>query len=193
MYAVKQTVIAKEHSEKALDTAIFYMDMRTFGKDFDRYCMKARDEHGVRFIRSRVHTVEEDGQSDLKLRYVSESGEPRMETFDMVVLSIGMTPGTDAVTLARKLGIELNTHNFARTADLTPVESSRRGIYVCGAFQSPKDIPQSVMEASAAATSAARDIFSARGSLVRKKELPPEIDVAGMAPRIGVFVCKLRD
>ncbi len=189
MYAVKQTVIAKEHSEKELDAAIFYMDMRTFGKDFDRYYMRAKDEHGVRFIRSRVHTVEEDENNNLKLRYVGDAGEPRIETFDMVVLSTGMTPGTDAVSLAKKLGIELNHYNFARTADLTPVESSRKGIYVCGAFQSPKDIPQSVMEASAAATAASRDIFSVRGSLARKKELPPEIDVAGVAPRIGVFVC----
>ncbi|MBF0379231.1 MAG: FAD-dependent oxidoreductase [Desulfamplus sp.] len=189
MYAVKQTVIAKEHSEKELDAAVFFMDMRTFGKDFDRYYMRAEKEHGVRFIRSRVHTVDKADNGDLKIMYATDSGEIKTEIFDMVVLSIGITAGAEAVNLSRKIGIELNHYNFARTTDLLPVQTSRKGIYVCGAFQSPKDIPQSVMEASAAATAASEDIAFARGTLSRNKNLPPEIDFTGEEPRIGVFVC----
>jgi heterodisulfide reductase subunit A-like polyferredoxin len=189
MYAAKQTVIAKEHSKKPLDTAIFYMDMRTHGKDFDRYLTRAQAEKDVRLVRARVHTIEPGPEDRLHLRYVTESGSIVEETFDMVVLSVGLSPVKDAVGLAGKLGIELNTHQFAKTNDLTPVASSREGIYVCGAFQGPKDIPQSVMEASASAAAAARNLASARGTLVRSKELPPELDVTGQTPRVGVFVC----
>ncbi len=189
MYAAKQTVIAKEHSAKPLDTAVFYMDMRTHGKDFDRYLIRAQEEKDVRLIRARVHTIEPGPEDQLHLRYVTESGAIVAETFDMVVLSVGLSPVKDAVQLADKLGIELNSHKFAKTSDLTPVAGSREGIYVCGAFQGPKDIPQSIMEASASAAAAARNLASARGTLIRTKELPPELDVTGQAARIGVFVC----
>ena len=189
MYAAKQTVIAKEHSAKPLDTAVFYMDMRTFGKDFDRYLTRARDEKDVRFVRSRVHSVEPGADGMLNLRYVTEAGGIIEESFDMVVLSVGLSPVKEAVQLADRMGIELNSHSFAKTSDLLPVASSRDGVYVCGAFQGPKDIPQSVMEASAAAAAAARNLASVRGSLVRAKELPPELDITGQPPRIGVFVC----
>lgn len=189
MYAVKQTVIAKEHSSHNLDTTIFYMDLRTFGKDFDRYANRAAEEKGVRFERARIHTVMPAEDGNLKLRYLKESGELMDETFDMVVLSVGLSPMKEVASLAQKLGIELNRHQFAKTHDLTPVASNREGIYVCGAFQGPKDIPQSVMEASAAAAAATGMLASARGTLVRMKDLPPEIDVSGQEPRIGVFVC----
>ncbi|MDA3791585.1 MAG: FAD-dependent oxidoreductase [Desulfobacula sp.] len=189
MYAVKQTVIAKEHSTKSLDAAVFYMDMRTYGKDFDRYYLRAKNEKGVRFIRSRVHTVEEHSDNNLKLKYVTDAGELVEEIFDMVILSIGLVSGPQNIELAENLGIELNSHNFAKTLDLSPVETSREGIYVCGVFQGPKDIPQSVMEASAAAACASERLAPARGTLTRTKILPPETDVKGLEPRIGVFVC----
>ncbi len=189
MYAAKQTVIAKEHSHKPLDTAVFYMDLRTFGKDFDRYCRRAQAEHGVRFIRSRVHTVEPLADGRLRLRHVPESGAVVEEIFDMVVLSVGLAPLGEAAELAGNLGIELNPHGFAQTSDLAPVGTSRKGVFVCGAFQGPKDIPQSVMEASAAAADAARLLAPARNTLTRVKELPPEKDFSKEPPRIGVFVC----
>jgi heterodisulfide reductase subunit A2 len=189
MYAAKQTVIAKEHSHKDLDTAVFYMDMRTYGKDFERYYNRCQDEKGVRFVRSRVHTIDPMPDGSLRLRYVSEEGEIIEEIFDMVVLSIGLSPNEDAVRLAETLGIELNRHQFAQTRDLTPVATTREGIFVCGAFQGPKDIPQSVMEASAAASAAAKNLSAARGTLTRTKQLPPELDVGEEEPRIGVFVC----
>ncbi|MBT8342308.1 MAG: FAD-dependent oxidoreductase [Desulfatitalea sp.] len=189
MYAAKQTVIAKEHSDKALDTAVFFMDMRTYGKDFERYYMRCKDEKGVRFVRSRVHTIDPLEGDNLRLRYANDEGELVEEIFDMVVLSVGLAPNDDAVRLAGTLGVELNSHKFAKTSDLTPVATNREGIYVCGVFQGPKDIPQSVMEASAAASAAAKNLAAARGTLIRSRQLPPELDVTEQAPRIGVFVC----
>ncbi len=189
MYAAKQTVIAKEHSSKDLDTAVFYMDMRTYGKDFDRYYMRAEKEKGVRFVRSRVHTIDPVDGDNLKLRYVNEDGELIEEIFDMVVLSVGLSPNDQAVKLAETMGVELNAHKFAKTSDLAPVTTNKEGVFVCGVFQGPKDIPQSVMEASAASAAAAKNLAAARGTLIRSKELPPEIDVSGEVPRVGVFVC----
>ncbi len=189
MYAAKQTVIAKEHSDKDLDTAVFFMDMRTYGKDFERYYNRCKDEHGVRFVRSRVHTIDPVEDDNLRLRYVSEDGDIVEEVFDMVVLSVGLAPNSQAIQLAETMGVELNTHKFAQTRDLAPVATNRDGIYVCGVFQGPKDIPQSVMEASAASTAAAKNLSAARGTLTRTKQLPPELDVSGQEPRVGVFVC----
>ena len=189
MYAIKQTVIAKEHSETPLDTAIFFMDMRTHGKDFDKYYTRAREERGVRFVRARIHTIDPVDDGGLKLRYALESGEITEEIFDMVVLSAGLTPSEDARDLAERIGVSLNRHGYAETGDFSPISTSREGVYVCGAFQGPKDIPQSVMEASAAAAEATRNLSESRWSLTRTRELPPEKDFSKEPPRIGVFVC----
>ncbi|SLM33058.1 conserved hypothetical protein [Desulfamplus magnetovallimortis] len=189
MYANKQAVIAKEHSDHELDTAIFFMDMRTHGKEFDKYSIRAEDESGVRLVRSRIHSVFPMKDDRLRLVYATESGSTAEEIFDMVVLSVGLAPCSDAAEIATTMGIELNRHMFAKTRNLLPVNTTREGIFVCGAFQEPKDIPMSVMEASASAAMAAQTLASKRWSLTRTKELPPERDFSGMAPRIGVFVC----
>ena len=192
MYAIKQTVIAKEHcKEYPLDTAIFFMDMRTHGKDFEKYYWRAQDEHGVRFIRSRIHTIDEvPGTGDLAVRYLAENGELKTEVFNMVVLSVGLESSQDALNLAKTMGIEVNPNTrFAATSPFAPVDTNKEGIYVCGVFQAPKDIPQSVMEASASAAAAGKLLAPARGTQIKVRELPPEIDVAGQAPRVGVFVC----
>jgi len=189
MYAGKQAVIAQEHSRQALDTAIFFMDLRTFGKDFDKYSERAKTEHGVRFIRSRMHSVLPADGDRLKLVYATESGNSVAERFDLVVLSVGMAPNPDAVDLAGRLGIDLNEHGYAATQNLEPMAASRKGIFVCGAFQEPKDIPASVMEASAAAAAAGSLLAEKRWKLTRTPELPPEIDMTGQPLRIGVFVC----
>jgi len=190
MYAVKEAVIAKEHAGGALDTAIFFMDMRTYGKDFESYYQRAKTEQGVRFIRTRVHTIVEDPHSkNLMLRYVDESGKNHDESFDMVVLSVGMESPPELVELAKTLGIELNSDNFAQTSNFSPVKTSREGIYVCGAFQEPKDIPYSVMEASAAACWAESNLTQSRGTLTRSKTYPEEKKIGPDQPRIGVFVC----
>ncbi len=190
MYAVKEAVIAKEHADYDLDCAIFYMDMRTPGKDFEKYYNDAEEKHGVRFVRSRVHTINPvPGTDDLEVKYVTESGEVTTETFDMVVLSVGMQTSPSVVDLANKLGIALTDGNFCQTSSFEPSATSNEGIFVCGAFQGPKDIPESVMEASAAACNAGINLATARGSLVKEQAFPPESDVTGEKPRIGVFVC----
>ena len=190
MYAVKEAVIAKEHADYDLDCAIFFMDMRTPGKDFEKYYNDAKDKHGVRFIRSRVHTIDRVPEThDLEVRYVTESGEEKKEIFNMIVLSVGMQISPETIDLANNLGIDLTQGNFCETKNFKPFETSRDGIFVCGAFQGPKDIPESVMEASAAACSAGVNLAPARGSLVKEKAFPDETDIAGQEPRIGVFVC----
>jgi heterodisulfide reductase subunit A2 len=190
MYAIKEAVIAKEHAKEELDCTIFFMDMRTHGKDFERYYDSARDKHGVRFIRSRVHTIDPLADSgDLVLRYAKENGELAEERFDMVVLSIGAEISKDTLDLAGRLGLSLTEGRFCATAPFAPVSTSKDGIYVCGVFQGPKDIPQSVTEASAAACAAAVDLSQARWSQTKTKEIPEELDVSALEPRIGVFVC----
>jgi len=191
MYAIKEAVIAKEHSPHGLDTTIFFMDMRTYGKEFEKYYDRAKDEHGVKFVRSRIYEVTEisDGSGNLKIRYSNEDGTISSEEFDLVVLSIGLEPSGEMVDLAGKLGVELNQFKFAEPPSLTGVGTSRPGIYVAGAFSGPRDIPETVMQASAAAGDSSVILAGARGTLVKKKEYPPEKDVAGEIVRTGVFVC----
>ncbi|MDA8336223.1 MAG: FAD-dependent oxidoreductase [Peptococcaceae bacterium] len=191
MYAVKEAVIAKEHSAAGLDTTIFFMDMRTYGKGFEKYYNRARDENGVRFVRSRIYEVRpgaEDAER-LLIRYGDEQGVLRYEEFDMVVLSVGMEPAADAVTLARKMGLPLNQYNFLEPAPLSGVATAKPGIYVAGAFAGPRDIPETVTQASAAVGESGLLLAEARGTMVSEREFPPERDVAGEQARIGVFVC----
>ena len=190
MYAVKEAVIAKDHSEGDLDTAIFFMDMRTFGKDYEMYYNRAKEEHGVRFVRARVHTVDPvPGSDDLCISYTDENGIVHEEVFDMVVLSVGLEVKQETAELAKKIGVDLNMYNFAAIHPFEPVSTSREGIYACGVFQGPKDIPGSVLEASAAACKAQVALSEAQGTDIKTLELPEERDVTQEEPRIGVFVC----
>ena len=189
MYAIKEAVIAKEHAADNLECNIFYMDMRTHGKDFEKYYNRAKDE-GVRFTRARVHSITEVSETgNLILQYAKETGEISHEEFDLVVLSVGLEARKSAIELAENLGIELNDNKFVATSDRHPVKTSREGVFVCGAFQGPKDIPQSVVEASAAASAAGEILSSARYTATREVEHVPEINVMGERPRVGVFVC----
>ncbi len=190
MYAIKEAMIAKEHSHIDLDCAIFNMDMRTFGKDYEKYYIRAREESHVRFIRSRVHSVSEvEETGDLFIEYVEETGKIRGENFNMVVLSVGLQIPQGVAELADRIGVETDRYHFAVTDPFTPVNSRREGIYVCGVFQGPKDIPGSVTEASAAACAAGAALFEARGQDTKTLQMPAETDVSGEEPRIGVFVC----
>ena len=190
MYAIKEAVIAKDHSEGDLDTAIFFMDMRTYGKDYEKYYDRAREEHGVRFVRARVHTIDPiPGSGDLLITYSDEDGIIQEEVFDMVVLSVGLHVSKETVELANRLGVDLNIYGFAATHPFEPVNTSRDGVYACGIFEGPKDIPSSVVEASAAACKAQVALSEARGTDIKKLELPEERDVSEEEPRIGVFVC----
>jgi len=190
MYAIKEAVIAKEHAASDLDCSIFFMDMRTHGKDFERYYEDAREKHGVRFIRSRVHTIDPaDGSDDVIMKYANEEGKALEEVFDLVVLSVGLQTSQEVVGLANNLDIALTEGRFCQTPSFHPVETSRKGIYVCGAFAGPKDIPQSVIEASSAAAEAGGILSDARNTLTRTKTVPEELNIKGEPPRIGVFVC----
>lgn len=190
MYAVKEAMIAKEHAHGDLDCAIFNMDMRTFGKDYEKYYNRAKDKDGVRFVKARIHTItEERDTGDLTVKFADEAGTMQEETFNMVVLSVGLQIQPEATELATRLGIDLNHYNYVKTDPFKPVQTSQPGIYTCGVFQGPKDIPSSVTEASAAACAAGADLAAARGKDIPIVEVPEQRDVTGEEPRIGVFVC----
>ena len=190
MYAVKEAMIAKEHAHGDLDCAIFNMDMRTFGKDYEKYYLRAKHKDGVRFIKARIHSITEIPDSgNLVVKFADETGAMQEEVFDMAVLSIGLQVQPDAAALAQRLGVELNEYNFVASNPFAPVQTSRPGIYTCGVIQGPKDIPGSVTEASAAACKAGADLAEARGQDIERIELPEERDVTQEEPRVGVFVC----
>jgi heterodisulfide reductase subunit A len=189
MYGIKEAVIAKEHTPTPLAASIFYMDMRSYGKEFDEYRNRAEEEYGIRFTRSRVGSITEDpATGNLFVHYVKDE-TPVTEEFDMVVLSIGMQPPKNIKELATVLGIQLNQYNFCETQTFAPMGTSKPGIFVCGAFSAPKDIPESVAQASGAAAKAMSIIASARGTQVTPRSYPPERDILGEPPRIGVFIC----
>jgi len=201
MYATKEAVIAKEHDAR-IEPTIFYMDIRAFGKGFDPYIERAEHEHGVRYVRSMVSTVKEaPGSKNLRVHYATfdaaglpfggHIGKPVLheEEFDMVVLSVGLKPTAETQRMAGLLGVDLNEYGFAEPPIFHPTETSRPGIYVAGAFGEPKDIPETVIEASCAAASASALLAPARGTLTREAVYPPERDVSEEEPRVGVFVC----
>lgn len=187
MYAIKEAVIAKEH-EKEIEPSIFFMDMRCFGKDFDKYYERAKNQFGVNFVRSRVSKVGMDSKNNLFVNYV-EDGLPRKAYFDLVVLSIGLEPRENMRTLSDKLDIELNEFGFIETHPFRSVETSRRGIYVGGAASSPQDIPESVIGASSAAARSSEDLKLPRQKEFTTKEYPEERFIVGDRPRIGAFIC----
>jgi heterodisulfide reductase subunit A len=188
MYAVKEAVITREHA-RDVEPAVFYMDMRSYGKDFDRYVDRAEKQYGVRLVRARVPEIREDPEThDPILRYAGEDGA-RAERFDMVVLSCGFVPPAELVELSKRLDVELDRFGFAATATWEPTQTSRAGISVAGSFAQPMAIPETVTGASGAAAAAEEILSSERGTLVQEKEVPAELDVRGEAPRIGVFVC----
>jgi len=189
MYSIKEAIIAQEHNP-GLDASIFFMDVRAFGKEFDDYYNRAEKEHGIRFIRNRVSSLREDPDTgDLFLNYVKEDGNIVEEKFDMVVLGVGLQPPLGTEELSEAAGIELNRYGFAETSIFKPLNSSRNGVYVCGAFSGPKDIPDSVAQASGAAAKASKLISDLRGTEIERSEYPEEIDVSGAEDRVGVFIC----
>ena len=189
MYAIKDSMIAKEHAGGDLDCVVFNMDIRTFGKDYEKYYNRAKDA-GIRFIKSRIHSLDEVFDTgELRIRYMDDAGELQVENFDMVVLSVGLEVPASVADLAKRLDVKLNHYNFAASHPFSPIETSRPGVFACGVFQGPKDIPSSVMEASAAAGLAGASLAEVRNTLTKSVELPAELDVADQEPRIGVFVC----
>jgi len=188
MYAVKEAVITREHA-RDVEPTIFYMDMRSYGKDFDKYVDRAEQQYGVRLVRARVPEIREDPEThNLTVRYTVDAGR-KSEEFDMVVLSCGFVPPAELVELSKRLDIDLDRFGFALTDAWDPTATSRAGIGVAGSFSRPMAIPETVTGASSAAAAAEEILSGERGTLSRVVQPPAELDVRGEAPRIGVFVC----
>ena len=189
MYATKEAIIAKEHAGQDLECDIFFMDMRAYGKGFEEYYQKG-EELGVKYIRCLPPSIEEvPDTKNLIVQYLDEEDKKVSQEYDLVVLSVGILPPKSAQVIAEKFGLELNQYNFCETSIFNPVESGREGVYVAGPFTEPKDIPETIMQASGASSKVLSLLRDEKGSLITTKEYPPETDVAGQEPRIGVFVC----
>ena len=188
-YTQKQVILAKDH-DADLDATVFHNDIRAFGKDFERFYQRAENLSGVRFIRSYVSVGREMPEThNVTIRYATAADGVKEEEFDLVVLSVGLTPPADVTDLADKFGIELNSHGFCKVNPLNPIETTRPGIFVSGAFQGPVDIPESVTGASGAESLCGQLLSYRRGDLARERIYPPERDVSKEEPKVGVFVC----
>ncbi len=189
MYTAKEAIIAKEHSAD-IEPTVFYIDVRSYGKDFDKYINRAKKEQGLKYIRSRISEIIEDPKTnDLIIKYEDDAGELQEETFNLVVLSVGLCGAAERKNeLIDKLGFDVNEFGFVRTNPDDPV-FLKPGIYAAGSFLEPQAIPESVMQASAAAANAAALLKDAKGTLVKEKQYPKERDVSSEEPRIGVFIC----
>jgi heterodisulfide reductase subunit A len=190
MFALKEAVLAKEASAGEVDAAIFYMDMRTYGKDFYRYQRWAQEEEGVRLIRSRVHTAVPLDDGTLSIRYVDDGGTIREEAFDLVVLSTGQAPQPGLKGLMEMLGVSLNEAGFAAPHGFSQVRTDNPAVFVCGSVTGLKDISETLVQAGAAAAEtaiylASKGISASRGSIPEEKR-----DVARAAPRVSVLLCK---
>ena len=188
MFAMKEASWAKEHFSDELDATIFYMDIRPMGKDYEQYYQSMKNDVGINFVRCRPHTVRRDEETgDLLLSYFTEDGQQLEAALDMLVLSTGFCAPKDAGKVAEALGIELDQFNFVATSDAAPVSTSREGIYACGMATGPKDIPDSIMQASAAACLASMHL-SAPEPVRYEKEMPAERETSSEAPKVGVYL-----
>ena len=191
MSAIKEALTARARGPLNLRTDIFFVDLRTHGKGFEKYRVQAEGQ-GVRLIRSRIYAVtEKEGGDGLLIRYADEAGNIFTEEYDLVVLSVGLQPSGGFLETAGKLGLSLNRYGFCEPVELTGVATSRQGIFVAGASSGPKDIPGSVIQAGAAAGESARYLAGSEGTRVPSVvELSPEQDLTGSEPRVGVLVCR---
>jgi heterodisulfide reductase subunit A len=188
-YTQKQVILTKEHDAEA-ECTIFHNDIRSYGKDFERFYQRTERLPGIRFIRSYTSIVKENPKTkNVTLRYSTPDDGVKEEEFDMVVLSVGLNPPAEAKDLAETFGIELNHHDYCKINPVNPMETTRPGIFVSGAFQGPIDIPESVFTASGAGSQCAQLLDYRRGKLAKERIYPPERDVSKEEPRIGVFVC----
>ncbi len=187
-YTQKQIILTKDHDAGA-ECTVFHNDIRSYGKDFERFFQRTERLPGIRFIRSYVSIVKEDPVTkNVTVRYSTPDGVQE-EEFDMVVLSVGLNPPSDGKNLANKFGVELNSHGFCKVNPFNPMETTRPGVFASGGFQGPIDIPESVFTASGAGSQCGELLDYRRGKLTEEKVYPPEKDVSKEEPRIGVFVC----
>ena len=189
MYATKQVLLSKDHHPE-LEAVILHNDIRAYGKGFERYYERAKNTPGVRYIWSKTSIVEERPDTkNVVLRYRINGTQVKDEEFDLVVLAVGLKATQENMALAEKLSVETNVHGFCEGPEFSPIETSRPGIFSCGTFKAPMDIPDSVTMASGAASLAGQLLWDQRGSLTEEKSFPAERDVRGEPPRVGVFVC----
>jgi len=189
MATTKQALVADEHVH-GLDASIFYMDIRAFGKDFDQYYERARSRSNIRYIKSiPSRAVQIPSTMDIRLTYTNENMEYVESDFDLVVLAVGLDPKPAVTGAIAGLGIDINEHGFCKTDRFQPLQTSRPGVFIAGAFQEPKDIPETVTQASAAASMSMELLSKVRNTLIVRKKYPVEHDVTDEKPRIGVFVC----
>ena len=188
-YTQKQVILTKDHNAEA-ECTVFHNDIRSYSKDFERFYHRAENLPRVRFIRSYVSVGKEIPESkNVTIRYATPGDGVKEEEFDLVVLSVGLNPPAEVEKLADMYGIELNSHGFCKTNLVNPIETSRPGIYVSGAFQGPIDIPESVFSASGAGSQCGEFLNYRRGKLSEERLYPVEKDVAQEEARVGVFVC----
>ena len=166
MYTAKEAVTMKEkHPESEI--YVFYIDVKAFGRDYQDLVNRARDELGVEYIRGKPGEIRENPfTKDLYVWYENtDTGEIGRKEVDLAVLSAALLPRLENVRLAGALGVELDEFGFFRVEDpfLSPLKTTRAGIYVCGCSHGPRDISDSVTEASAVALKAAEDIRIAAG------------------------------
>lgn len=189
MYATKEAIVAKEHISEC-ETTIYCIDVRAFGKGFEQYYNRAREEYGVNYVKCMISSVKErQPGKNLLLRYQTEDNKIGEEEYDLVVLSVGLHPPKEARQIAEAAKIELDKFGFTQSQNGVPVLTTRAGVFAAGAFTGPKDIPETVVEASSAAAYAARQLKDVRGQLTKVKTFPIERNVSEEDPRIGVFVC----
>jgi heterodisulfide reductase subunit A len=188
-YIQKQVILAKDHDED-MQATIFHNDIRSYGKDFERFYQRAENLSGVEFIRSYVAVGQEIPKTkNVTIRYSTPDDGVKEEEFDLVVLGVGLNPPSDAKGLADTFGIELTDHGFCKTHPTNPIETTRKGIFISGAFLGPIDIPESVVAASGANALAGELLGSRRGRLSKERVYPPERDVSEEEVRVGVFAC----
>ncbi len=189
MYATKQAIVTKDH-EPDVETTIFYIDSRAMGKGFQRYWERAERQHGVRFVRCQISRIVETPEgNNLELTYVDEENRIQTEVFDLVILSVGLAVSSEAQETAEELNLETDRFGFVVTDPLDPVKTTVEGVYTCGVSGEPKDIPETVAQASAAAAAAQCLLAPARNTCTTPPVRVEERSLAGDIPRIGVFVC----
>ncbi|MGQ9921628.1 MAG: FAD-dependent oxidoreductase [Desulfobacca sp.] len=186
--SLKEAVIATELAGGNLAATIFYMDLRTSGKNFERYLDQAI-RHGVRLCRSRVNRLQSEPSGDVTVCFTDAHGRPQTETFDMAILAVGLQPPADGASLAHAWGLPRNQHYFLATTPGSQILSPRSGIFLCGTTQEPMDIADTVTTAGAAAASVSQLLALADRRLEETPPVPRPTPADLQQPRIGVFLC----
>lgn len=191
MYAVKEALIVKRETDGEAQTVIFYMDMRTFGKQFQRYRDSAEKEYGVRFENARIHSVVFQKESeDLEVRYIDSDGMINEESFDMIVLPTGQRPARGSEKLSEITNISLNRFGFAQTEPFFAAKTDRDGIFAGGSFSGLKDISDSVIQSSAAAMCASGIIkLAGKTNIPEPEHKPASAEPLREPPRVMMAIC----